>query len=246
MSAASAKAVLMRHAPSATIVDVSHNVVQYDLQQAAYILLSAYKHFAKGTVHIVMADIFLGDDARMLLAEKDGYYFIAPDNGVLSLAFDEMETTRMCFEFSKPYSFDKWMERAGNVVAVLAENRLSEFGQCDVKMARRLLQPQPTPSGIDCNILYVDRYENVVLDITMAQFERYVNDQPFKIKIIGMDDITTVSNNYNDVTEGKPLCRFNDAGYLEVALNHANAASLLGLGSYHSGNLRYQTVRIFF
>ena len=246
-SVAAAKATLMRYAPGAAIVDVSHNVVQYDLQQAAYLLLSAYKHFPKGTVHLVMVDVFLGEGPRMLLAEKDGYFFIAPDNGVLTLAFGEgFENTKACFEFGRPYSFTEWITNAGKLIAALEKGSTSQFQVCDMKMARRLLQPQLTPNGVDCNILYIDRYENVVLDITRKQFDEFADNRPFKIKVMRLDDITTVSNNYNDVPDGAALCRFNDAGYMEIALNHAPAASLLGLGSYHSGNLAYQTIKIFF
>ncbi len=115
-----AKATLMRYAEGMAIVDISHNVAQYDLQQAAYLLLSAYKHFSKGSVHIVAVDVFAGNAARMLVAEKDGYYFIAPDNGLLPLAFGtELENTWLCFEFSKPYSFSEWINRAGKVIEAL-------------------------------------------------------------------------------------------------------------------------------
>ncbi len=237
----------MRYAPDATVVDISHNVAQYDLQQAAYLLLSAYGHFSKGTVHIVLVDVFSGDKPGMLLVQKDGYYFIAPDNGVLSLAFgSEIGDARLCFEFTKQQDFSDWVNSAGKVVEAVLQGNTEQFKTCEVKMARRLLQPQVMPLGIDCNILYIDRYENVVLDITRKQFDEYVKGRPFRIKVMRMQDITTISNNYNDVPEGDPLCRFNDAGFLEIALNHQPAASLLGLGPHSAGNLRYQTIRIFF
>ncbi len=237
----------MRHAPDAMFVDVSHNVAQYDLQQAAYLLLSAYKHFSKGSVHVVLVDIFSGNVPRMLLAEHDGYYFVVPDNGILSLAFgDEVDHVRLCVEFANGCGFKDWVNGAGEVIATIDNDELAGFKPCEAKSARRLLQPQITPLGIDCNILYIDRYENVVLDITKRQFDEYVKARPFKIKVMRMQDITTISNNYNDVPEGEPLCRFNSAGFLEIALNHEPAASLLGLGSYSSGNLRYQSIRIFF
>ena len=242
-----AKAALMKHVPATAIVDISHNVIQYDLQQAAYLLVSAYSHFPKGTVHVVMVDVFAGHTPRILLAERAGYYFIAPDNGVLALAFGvDLGNPLLCFEFSRPYNFNDWITRAGNVIGLLLQNDLKQFKACEAKSARRLLQPQLGPHGIDCNVLYIDRYENVVLDITRKQFDELVQDRPFKIKIMRMDDITTISRNYNDVPDGEALCRFNNAGFLELALNHSPAASLLGLGSYTSGNIRYQTIRIFF
>jgi S-adenosyl-L-methionine hydrolase (adenosine-forming) len=243
-----AKAILMHYVPGATFVDISHHVAQYDLQQAAYLLLSAYKHFPEGSVHLLLVDVFAGDAPCILLAEKEGHFFIAPDNGILPLAFGkEVENTRLCLEFSKPHLFSKWINSAGEVIKVLHQHPDNmPFKLCEVKEIPRLLQPQAVLYGIDCNVLYIDRYENVVLNIMKQQFEETIKNKPFKIKILRLPDITTISNNYNDVPDGVPLCRFNNAGFLEIALNHAPAASLLGLGHNNGGNLRYQTIRIFF
>ncbi|MFI5196102.1 MAG: S-adenosyl-l-methionine hydroxide adenosyltransferase family protein [Chitinophagales bacterium] len=241
------RAILMRYAPESAIVDISHNVAQYDLQQAAYLLLSAYKNFAQGSIHVLLADVFAGGAPRMLVAEKEGYFFIAPDNGVLPLAFGaQLENTKLCFEFSKPYSFNEWVNNAGNVIEALQQGRNIIFPPCDIKKAPRVLQPRILPDGVECNILYIDRYENVVLDITKEQFDAMVKGRPFKIQIMRTEEITSVSNNYNDVEKDDPLCRFNSAGFLEIAFNHAPAASSLGLGSFSTGNLRYQTIKILF
>jgi len=241
-----AKAILMRYAPSSGIVDISHDVAQYDLQQAAYLLVSAYKHFPAATVHILPIDVFSGDNPCLLLAKKNGHYFIAPDNGLLSLAFgSEIENKLRCFEFRMPHRFRDWIDSAGKVVASVQQNSLSAYSPCEVKVAHRTLQPQVTPLGIDCNIRCIDRYDNVVLHITKPQFEEYAKGRPFKIRIMRMDDIVNVSNNYNDVPDGKPLCRFNDAGYLEVAVNHGSAAAKLGLTSENADNIGYRTIRIF-
>ncbi len=236
----------MRYAPGTPVIDISHNVAQYDLQQAAYLLLSAYRHFPKGTIHVIPIDVFTGDTPRMLLAEKDGFFFIAPDNGILPLAFEhELESTRLCYEFSRPFAFADWINSAGKVIELIQQGKDLPFSQTTIKEVPRLLRPRVTPDDIECNILYIDRYENVVLDITRAQFEEFVGERPFRIKIMRLRDITLISNNYNDVKQGDPLCRFNDAGFLEIALNHAPAASLLGIGANNAGNLRYRTIKIF-
>ena len=241
-----AKAILMNYATTSTIVDISHDVAQYDLQQAAYLLVAAYKHFSPGTVHIIPIDVFSGDAPCLLLAKKNDQYFIAPDNGLLSLAFgSEIEHNLRCFEFKKPHRFSDWINSAGKVVLSIQEDSLSAYSPCEVKVAHRQLQPQVTPLGLDCNIRCIDHYGNVVLDITRQQFDDYVKG-PFKIRIMRMDDVTTISNNYNEVPKGKPLCRFNDAGYLEIALNHGSAAAQLGLTSENADNIGYRTIRIFF
>ena len=241
-----AKAILIRHAPGATIVDISHSVEKYDLQQAAYLLQAAYSHFVPGSIHIATVNVFAGDMPRLIVAEKDGYYFIAPDNGILSLSFGTApDRTLLCFEFTKPYSFKDWINKASMAIAAIHDGNTGQFKPCDIKIVHGL-QPQSTRLGIDCNIRYIDRYENVVLDITKTQFEEIAKGRPFTIKIIGMKDITVVGNHYNDVPPGSPLCRFNSAGYLEIALNRASAAALFGLGQNNSGGLRYQSIKIFF
>jgi S-adenosylmethionine hydrolase len=244
-----AKAILWRYAPDAPVVDISHHAAQYDLQQAAYLLLSAYRYFPAGTVHVLLTDVFSSAAPRILLAEKEGHFFIAPDNGILVLAFNaEIGNVRACKEFKPPYLFSEWINDAGKIIEKLwAGDEIGlHFPLCEIKQTHRLLQPQPGPHGVDCNIMYIDRYENVVLDITRAQFEEIVKNRPFRIKIMRAEDITRISDNYNDVNPGEPLCRFNNAGFLEIAFNHAPAASFLGLNSFSSGNLRYQTIRIFF
>jgi len=241
-----AKAIFMQYAPGAAIVDIAHNVAQYDLQQAAYLLVSAYQHFPKGTIHVLPVDVFAGDVPRMLLAEKNNYFFIAPDNGVLPLAFGtELVNTRLCYEFSNSFSFTDWLQSAGRVIEAILTGNTSSFIQHKVDSVPRLLQPKVMHDGIDCNILFIDRYENVVLDITKTQFGELVNNRPFRIKLMRMGDITAISNNYNDVQEGKPLCRFNSAGFLEIALNHAKATTLFGLDADNTSNLRYRTIKIF-
>ena len=238
----------MNQLPDACFIDLAHRVPQYDLQQAAYLLLSAYKYFPAGTVHLLLVDIFAGEQPRMLLSEKDGFYFIAPDNGILPLAFGkELQNTRLCLEFNKPYTLAKWITTAGEIISTLQKNPEDiAFSSCEIKEVPRMLQAQTIPFGIDSNLLYVDRYENVVLNIRKREFEDLIGQRPFKIKIMRMQDITAVSNNYNDVPPGTPLCRFNDAGFLEIAINHGAAASVLGLSQLNGGNLRYQTIRIFF
>jgi len=242
-----AKTILLRHVTGVTIADISHNVAQYDLQQAAYLLLSAYSHFPAGAIHIISVDVFAVGISRMLLATKDGYVFIAPDNGILPLAFGtSIEGTKLCFELGQPYTFNEWMNKAGSVAKQVMENNTSHFAPCDVKEAPRILQPRILPDGVECNILYVDRYENIVLDITRTQFDTYVKGRSFKIKLLRVGDITTISNTYNDVAPGEPLSRFNSTGFLEIAFNHAPAATSLGFGSFSTGNLRYQTIKLEF
>jgi S-adenosyl-L-methionine hydrolase (adenosine-forming) len=241
-----AKAILTRHAPETVIVDISHKVAKYDLRQAAYLLLAAYRHFPEGSIHVLPLDIFNGDAPRLLLAKRDGHFFIAPDNGLLPIAFGEaLDSPRVCAECSKPYIFTEWMTSAGEIIESIRSGSYASFPEGDIRQAPWLLAHQPGADGVDCGILYTDRFENVVLNINKEQFEQIIGDKPFAIKVLKTMEITAISNNYTDVPVGVPLCRFNASGFLEIALNHGSAAAYLGLGAYSTG-MRYPAIRIFF
>ncbi len=240
------KAILTSALPKVHIVDISHSVPQFNLQQAAYLLLSAYKHFPDDTIHIIVVDVFAGVEPGMLLYKYQNQYFIAPDNGILPLVFgEEIRGARLCYEFKKPYSFNEWPQKAAKIAQAIEIGQIeSLYKPCELKTSLRFMQPKILHDGVECNILYIDQFENVVLDITRVQFEEIIGSNPFRIRVTRSHELTTISNNYNDVGENEALCRFNDTGYLEIAINQGKAATLLGLAAFNSGNLLYQTIKI--
>lgn len=243
-STATAKAVLMSHAPGAAIMDISHNVSPFDVRQAAYLLRTAYRHFPRPTVHVIAVDIFGGDAPKLLLAEHEGYSFICPDNGLLQLAFqNEVTAVQLGYPLERPYTFAQWLSKAANILEAITNGQTQTFAPHTLQPLTRRLQL--TPLGIDCNILYVDRFDNVVLDITKQEFDEAVKNRTFSIRIMRMQDITVISNHYNEAPEGEPLCRFNSAGYMEIAVNHGSAASFVGVDATNPAGVRHAKVKIF-
>src|SRR6185369_15307472 len=78
------KGVILGIAPGAQIVDITHDVTAYDITEAAFVVLSSYRYFPAGTVHVVVVDPGVGTARRPIAARVGGQYFVAPDNGVLS------------------------------------------------------------------------------------------------------------------------------------------------------------------
>src|SRR5271166_828132 len=81
------KGVILGIAPRAQIVDISHEVPPFEINEGAFIIAEAYRYFAKKTVHVIVVDPGVGSERRPILAEMAGQYFIAPDNGVLSMIY---------------------------------------------------------------------------------------------------------------------------------------------------------------
>ena len=85
------KGVILKINPDVTIVDISHDVTPYDLLDGALTIGSSYSYFPPRTIHVVVVDPGVGTERRPLLVTGDTQYFVAPDNGVLSLVYEREE-----------------------------------------------------------------------------------------------------------------------------------------------------------
>ena len=106
---------------------------------------------------------------------------------------------------------------------------------------------------IEGQIIFIDHFENVVVNITREAFEVQRKGRKFSIAFKRDEVIDKISDTYTDVPEGEKLALFNSAGYLEIAINKGNAAGLLGLqgfserqSSHIQNRLFYQTIRVYF
>src|ERR1700676_4674011 len=85
------KGVILQIAPNATIVDINHHVVPFDVLDGALTIAAAYRYFPPRTVHLVVVDPGVGTARRPILAARDKHHFVAPDNGGLSLVYAREE-----------------------------------------------------------------------------------------------------------------------------------------------------------
>lgn len=249
-SVAIAKSILMQHNPGVPVVDISHDVTPFVITEAAYLLSSAYPHFPKGTCHVIFSAVSLSRNPVLVLVEKNGQYFLAPDNGVLSLAFGaDPEQLWKCFELKDGATFRDWEHRCAWLIQQLESNSPAQLGLPLLETeGRSQLWPVPVISGqsVECHVIYIDAYENVVLNINREQFEKIRNGRTFYIDLVNTGKISEVSEYYHDVPKDEALCRFNSAGYMEIAINGGNAAGLFGFKAHNARQLFYTTVKIFF
>ena len=225
-SAAIVKGVFMQYTTT-PMVDISHEVKPFHIRQAGYLLSVAYKSFPTGTCHVLLFDLFSEATPRVILSEYDGHYFLSPDNGLLSLALDKAPAhSWLCYELQPGETFQHWLHAAGKVLQQLGT-------QVDLPayQPRTITQGAPviTPNEIRCEVIHIDQYENVVVNITKDQFQSVVGQRPFSIQFVRVEEINEISTSYTSVRDGYKLARFNSNGYLEICINRGKAASLFGL-----------------
>lgn len=221
-------AMLTRHR-TLNFVDISHNIKNHDIVQAAFTLRNAWYQFPEGSIHLVSVNNFGGEKNRFLVLSHENHYFIGPDNGIFTLIFD----TPPQYVYEIPFvglNFQHVKEAFSDAVEVLMSGKLLDTMWSPVTdMVQRItLQPVIAPSQIRGSVIYIDNYDNVIINITKSLFEKVGRGRNFELYFKRHDPIVRLSEHYNDVPIGDTLCLFN-SDYLEISINMGKAAEMLGL-----------------
>ena len=225
------KGALLSHARDLHLVDISHHIPPFDIVQGAYVAKHAWHEYPEGTIHLFAVNCVYNLGYRFVAARRQGHYFLAPDNGLLSLLFDDLLPADLRQLPAPPVGHFLVKNIFAEAVAHLASGKpFEELGEYPAPLLQRIsIQPVIMPSRIRGTVIHVDNFDNVVVNIRHEIFEKSANGRAFSLFFRRNDPITKLSDNYCDVPVGEPLCLFNSTGYLEIAINLGRAATLLGL-----------------
>jgi len=252
------KGQLLQINPGFHIIDITHQLAPFNYPQSAYVCRNAISSFPDHTFHIVLVNLFEQKPDRMLLAFHNNQYILCADNGLLTMILEgkpelviglplkknETKNTLHCIQV-----FGKAVQDIVNGTSFM------EIGEPDITIIEKNhLRPLLGETWMEGQIIFIDNFENVIVNITREEFEAQRKGRSFKIVFKRDEIIDRISETYADVSEGEKLALFNSGGYLEIAINKGNAAGLFGLhgfmeqsqNNYLQNRLYYQTVRIYF
>lgn len=223
------KGYLLAKIPSAQLVDISHAVTSHDISTAAYFVNSAKEAFPSKTIHVISVYTIYSSESRLLIYEQNDSFYIAPDNGVLSLIFPQMNDAQV--RVIKPNNpQDSLFETIAHSCACISNGLIEECSDLATRYTERLsVQPVTGKDEIRGTIIHVDHMENVITNISKEVFEKYRAGRNYEIYFKHNDPITQISQSYADVPVGEIVCLFNDGDMLEIAINMGKASSLHGL-----------------
>ena len=248
------KAQLLHLNPTFQLIDISHNIPPFNYPQAAYVCKSAIKNFPDFTYHLILVNLFEKKPEQLLLAFHNNQYLLCADNGLITMILEETPEIIIGIPLEKTAIKNTTYLTSvmGGVVNQLVNGEaIQHIGISDVKyLEKHHLRPILGNNSIEGQIIFIDSFENVIVNITREQFEEQRKGRSFRIFFKRDETIDHISESYADVPEGEKLAMFNSAGFLEIAINKGNAAGLFGLKGFseklRQGQLSYQTIKIFF
>lgn len=229
LSLARMKGFILQGNPRAGLVDISHDLKEYEVIDAALYLKNVISALPENSIIVCYVDCFYAETSQYLVVAADNRYFLAPDNGVLSFALEGKNCEAYLLGNS---DYGAW---PGKIFAEAAA-KLS-MGLTPEELGRKVddykefyqLKPIVTENSIRATIISSDRYGNLILNLHKETFEKTRDNRRFSIHYRHDDPITYISNHYAEVEIGDVLARFNSLGYLEIAVNHSPAVEELNV-----------------
>ncbi len=253
------KSRILQAIPDAQILDISHDLMPFDPQEAVYVIENSLRDFPKNTIHLIGFDSESSESQQPVLVVANGQYYLGNNNGVITTALASQKADY----YILPVSGDEAFMQAH----ILATKQLVEGKRPDqvgqkVAELKTIMLPKPfvkhnertgEVSLIAPQVIYNDHYGNAVFNLKKATFEAWQKGRKFVIKF-GHNEINYLVENYHDAVKheksvtvaGQMFAHFNSFGYFEIFVYQSNklsggANTLLGLQKNQTVHIVFET-----
>jgi S-adenosylmethionine hydrolase len=226
------KGVILSRCPGVRIVDICHEVLAFSVWAGAYTISQSAPYFPAGSVHVVVVDPGVGTSRKPILAESSGQYFVAPDNGVLSLILDRDPaarireiTNRELFLPAVSSTFHGRDVFAPAAAALASGMVVAEDVGPSLKdpiMLEDIHPHKPGSAPWQGRVLSVDHFGNVITNFPAQNF------LPARVHAGGRE-VDSVRETFGEAQPAEIFLYGGSSGYIEIGINQGRAAELLKL-----------------
>jgi S-adenosylmethionine hydrolase len=215
----------------ADIVEITLDLQPFNTKQASYVLAGALNTFPEGTIHLVLVDVFYERAPELCLHKIGNQYVIMPKNAIgLPTQQQTLEWSKLILKGTIATHFSDWCAAC---ISLIQEIVLDEL-QVDAYANAVIASPKPWVYSqavmLPLEIIYIDHYGNAVLDFSEQQLATILQERKFNFINVDYEQISKISNHYNDVKKGILMCRINKLGFLELCMNRGKFATFYQLG----------------
>jgi len=231
---AAVKGVILTINPEVSLVDITHEIPPQDIESGAFTLLTCYRDFPAGTIHVAVVDPGVGSSRRPIVVRAGTHYFVGPDNGLFSYVYDREPSVEVfhatAAEHFRQSPSPTFHGRAifAPMAAALSKGLGAETLGPTITDQVRLPPIAPTKDDtgkLHARIIHIDHFGNCITNIThgdlldRASFRLYVNGKA----------VETLRRFFTDEHGSKEeiFTIWGSAGFLEIAINGASAAEVL-------------------
>lgn len=217
------KGVMLNINPKIHIVDITHNIRSYDVFEGALTLFQSYSFFPKGTIHIAVVDPGVGSDRKKLIIKTNSYFFIVPDNGIVSFIADREDVD--VYEIYNEKYFLKHISNTFHgrdifapVGAFLSKGVNQKKIGRSINEFKRFYIPKiqiNKKRGV-ATVIHIDKFGNIITNIDKSYID---NIECLYVKKRTIDKIKSF---YEEGADGEIFAILGSTNYLEISINREN------------------------
>jgi S-adenosylmethionine hydrolase len=231
------KGTVLRLAPGAQLVDISHEVEPGDVEGAADLLAGAAPPFPPGTVHLAVVDPGVGSARRLLIVAAGGHTFVAPDNGLLTPQLAAggaaWAVTRGDLFLDAPGSTFHGRDRFAPIAAALLRGEAPAALGGRVADPVRLVIPAPRRERdgdgwvLHGRVARIDRFGNLVTDLPGDWVVALAAGAMPRVSV-GAHEVRRWATHYAELPPGEPAALIGSLGTVELSLRDESLAARWG------------------
>ena len=207
--------------PQQPIIDITNEIAPFDITHMAFTLDAVFRSFPEGTIHFIGQD----EEAGYFISWIEGHYFVAPNNGVISLIAERRPDLMIAISDAK-----QSLKNAAKAAIKLANGEPAEaLGTPLVKykeFSKR--KARATKKEISGHVIRVDHFGNLITNIEKTDFDILSKDRNYSVEF-RLEKLKKVNSQMNEVDRGDIFAKFSDNGKLVLGIYQGNGSQLLGL-----------------
>ena len=219
------KGVLLRRAPTATLVDITHDVATGDVAAGQYLLARSWRQFPAGTVHLAVIDPGVGTARRALAVHHGDQFFVGPDNGLLTPVLGEAVTIQLPVPPEAAPTFHGRDVFAPAAAALAGGADITSLGPVVVDpVVRPVSAPRADGAFTVGSVVHVDRFGTLITDVPAPALAGV------SVVVVGGEAPVPLGQTFADVASGELVAFIGSGGTLEIAARDRSAAQTIGVG----------------
>src|SRR5580704_5704328 len=229
------KAVMLSIAPDARIMDITHQVTPFSIEEGARFLEAVTPYYPAGTVFVAVVDPGVGTSRKAIVVKsRKGQYFVLPDNGLITPVLD-----RDGLEMAREITNQNWMIQSAISSTFHGRDIFSPSGAPlaagwdfnlvgpEVPQLVRLTPKTSTTTekGIDGDILGLDDpFGSLITDIPGDEFKKLGYNLSDKVVVqVNKKPVTLpFVKTFMDVPVGDSLLFIDSRGRVSIAVSQGN------------------------
>ncbi|HET8911155.1 MAG TPA: SAM-dependent chlorinase/fluorinase [Ktedonobacteraceae bacterium] len=233
------KGVVAGIAPTAQLLDFTHDIAPQNVASAAWILASGYRYFPKETVFVCVVDPGVGSKRRAIALQAGSWYFVGPDNGLFTYILQEQILHNVVSLENPAYRLPQvsttfhGRDIFAPAGAYLARGiAIQELGPpLDPATLQRIerVAPVHTGSSIDAIVVHVDNFGNLITSISLSLLTAWPVLPAARLLFPQQNvEVREIRRFFADgPLNDLPFLYGDSSGYLGVAIRNGNAARQL-------------------